>query len=145
MVVKIIADSGTQITVTSPPGKGTVDITVTTKAGTSPSAAAARFSYTQTDNKIATTTALSSSAGPSAAGQVRFTARVSPASGTRTPTGTVTFFDGGTQIGTATLDSSGTATITTAASPLAGGAQITASYSSDQNFAASTRSLTVIG
>ena len=42
----IIADSGTQITVTSPPGKGTVTLTVTTPAGTSPVTTAGRYAYT---------------------------------------------------------------------------------------------------
>jgi hypothetical protein len=42
----ITADSGTQITVTSPPGKGTVTLTVTTPAGTSPVTAAGHFAYT---------------------------------------------------------------------------------------------------
>ena len=42
----ITADSGTQITVTSPPGKGTVTITVTTPAGISPITAAGHYAYT---------------------------------------------------------------------------------------------------
>ena len=42
---KITADSGNQITVTSPPGKGTVDITVTTPGGTSVATVADRFTY----------------------------------------------------------------------------------------------------
>ena len=60
---------------------------------------------TQTVNKGATTTALTSSAEPQRFGQsVTFTATVSvttPASGT--PTGTVTFKDGATTLGTGTL------------------------------------------
>ncbi len=42
----VTADSGTQVTATSPPGKGTVDITVTTPAGTSAATAADNFTYT---------------------------------------------------------------------------------------------------
>ena len=42
----IAADSGTQITVTSPPGAGTVPITVTTPAGTSRATAAGHYAYT---------------------------------------------------------------------------------------------------
>jgi len=42
----IVADSSTQITVTSPPGTGTVPITVTTPAGTSSSVPVGRFTYT---------------------------------------------------------------------------------------------------
>ena len=60
---------------------------------------------TQTVNQGATTTSLGSSANPSVFGQsVTFTATVaaaSPASGT--PTGTVTFKDGATTLGTGTL------------------------------------------
>jgi serine/threonine-protein kinase len=85
-----------------------------------------------------TTTALSSSANPSVAGKkVTFTAtvRVNPP-GTGTPAGTVRFSDGGTLIGTATLDGSGVATITTSALAV-GTHTITASYGGDQNFNAS--------
>ena len=42
---KITADTGTQVTVTSPPGQGTVDITVTTPSGTSALTSADRFTY----------------------------------------------------------------------------------------------------
>ncbi len=135
-------DSGAQITATSPPGTGTVHITVTTPAGTSAATAADQFSYTQTATTT-TTTALASSANPSTVGQaVTFTATVSANSpGTGTPTGTVTFADDGSQIGTATLNSDGTATIATSALAV-GGHAITASYGGDQNFTASTGSLT---
>lgn len=52
----------------------------------------------------ATTTTLVSSLNPSQDGQsVTFTATVSPTSGTGKPTGTVTFYDGTTIIGTGTL------------------------------------------
>ena len=42
---RIISDSSTQITVTSPAGKGTVYITVTTAAGTSAATAACEYTY----------------------------------------------------------------------------------------------------
>jgi hypothetical protein len=132
-------DSGTQITATSPPGTGTVHITVTTPAGTSAATAADQFGYRQTTT-TPTTMALSSSANPSAEGHaVTFTATVRPASGSGTPTGTVTFSDGGSQIGTTKLDSSGTATITRSLG--VGSHAITASYGGDRNFTASTGSL----
>ena len=44
---KIVADSGTQITVVSPAGSGTVNITVTTAGGTSAITAADRFTYVE--------------------------------------------------------------------------------------------------
>src|SRR5882757_5204956 len=82
-------------------------------------------------------TTLISSLNPSALGQaVTFTAMVKSASGTGTPTGTVTFNDGATVLGPGTL-SGGTATFIT--SGLAGGVHsITAVYGGDANFAGST-------
>jgi hypothetical protein len=72
---------------------------------------------------------------------VTFTATVSAvAPGTGTPTGTVTFLDGGSPIGTGTL-SGGLATFTISA--LAVGSHIiTTSYGGDGNFNGSTGSLT---
>src|SRR5882762_8908279 len=82
-------------------------------------------------------TTLISSLNPSALGQaVTFTATVKPASGSGTPTGTVTFQDAATTLGTGTL-SGGTATLATSA--LVGGVHsITAVYGGDANFASST-------
>src|SRR5207244_1120199 len=88
----------------------------------------------------AASTVLASSANPSVVGQsVTFTATVTATtSGAGTPTGTVTFKDGTTALGTSTL-SGGSATFSTAA--LAAGTHtITAVYSGDTNFAASTSS-----
>lgn len=96
---------------------------------------------TQTVNQASTTTTLTSSANPSAAGQViTFTATVAAVSpGAGVPTGTVTFMDGTTTLGTGTLDASGRATFQT--STLAQGTHsITATYSGDPNFVASTSS-----
>ena len=84
-----------------------------------------------------TSTTLSSSVNPSSVGQaVTFTATVTGASGT--PTGTVTFFDGGTAIGTATL-AAGAASFTTSSLTL-GAHNITASYGGSAGSAASTSS-----
>ena len=93
---------------------------------------------TQIVNQDSTTTKLASSANPSVYGQtVTFTATVSAASpGSGTPTGSVTFYDGTTDLGTGTL-SSGTASFTI--STLAVGANsITGVYSGDSNFMTST-------
>ncbi len=127
-------DSTTQITATAPPGTGTVDITVFAGGGTSATSAADRFTYTL----VGSTTALSSSPNPSSGGQaVTFTAQVT---GVR-PTGTVTFFDGGTSIGTATVVA-GTATMTTS-SLTVGSHSITARYSGDGTNAASTSAVLI--
>jgi minor extracellular serine protease Vpr len=83
-----------------------------------------------------TTTTLNSSLNPSTYGQaVTFTANVSSTAGT--PTGTVTFLDDGTtQLGTASLDSSGNASLTTSLLT-ADGHSITVSYAGNTSFAAS--------
>ena len=68
---------------------------------------------------------------------VTFTATVAPMSGSGIPTGSVTFSDGATQIGTGTLNSSGTATLSTSSLGV-GSHSVTAVYSGDTNFSAST-------
>lgn len=83
----------------------------------------------------ATTTVLVSSINPSAPGQaVTFTATVT--SGGDTPSGTVSFNDGGAAIGSATL-AGGIATLTTSALT-AGTHTITAAYAGNGNFKTST-------
>jgi hypothetical protein len=93
----------------------------------------------QTVAKDATTTSLTTSIGTVFAGiSVTFTSVVARADGA-IPTGTVTFLDGTTAIGTATLNATGTATLTTSA--LAGGSHaISAGYGGDANDLTSTSS-----
>ena len=67
---------------------------------------------------------------------VTLTAAVSSQSGTTTPTGTVTFMNGSTTLGTGTLNGSGVATLSTSSLP-AGADSITASYGGDSNDASS--------
>jgi len=87
-----------------------------------------------------TKTSLTSSLNPSTSGQsVTFTATVTAAAGT--PTGTVTFSDGSTVLGTGSL-SSGKATYTTKLLSV-GSHPITASYSGDTNNDVSTSNLVV--
>ena len=85
-----------------------------------------------------TATALTSSPNPSSFGQaVTFTATVTSHFFKFQPTGTVTFFDGTTNIGKSPLNGSGVATLTT--STLAVGTHsMTATYNGDANFTAST-------
>jgi uncharacterized repeat protein (TIGR01451 family) len=99
-------------------------------------------SVTQTVNKADTTTAVTSSMNPALPGQsVMLTAAVSPVvPGSGTPTGTLTFFDGGNPINSGTL-SSGVATFTTSSLTI-GNHAITASYGGDGNFNISSGSLT---
>ncbi len=91
----------------------------------------------QTMAKAATATSLATSNASVFAGvSVTFTSVVSRTDGV-IPTGTVTFLDGSATIGTATLNGTGTATLTT--SGLAGGAHsISAVYGGDANSLTST-------
>jgi hypothetical protein len=84
----------------------------------------------------ATTTSLSSSLNPAAVGAaVTFTAKVTSTTGT--PTGSVTFKDGATTLGTGVLDATASATLAT--NTLAAGSHsIIAIYSGDSSYATST-------
>jgi hypothetical protein len=100
----------------------------------------------QSVGKDSVSVALSSVPNPSTFGQaVTFTVQVLPSAsggvpGTTTPTGTITFNDGGLVLGTATLDSSGSATFTV--STLTPGSHtITAVYGGDANFSRGSSNL----
>lgn len=84
------------------------------------------------------TTSLTSSPNPSAFGQaVTFTATVTSDGFKSVPTGSVSFFDGTTNIGNSNLNSKGVATL--ASSTLEVGTHtMTATYNGDSNFAPST-------
>jgi predicted secreted protein len=91
----------------------------------------------------ATTTALAASASSALIGtSLTFTATVTT-KGSTAPTGTVTFKDGSTTLGTGTLNGSGVATYTTAALAL-GSHSITASYAGDTNNAPSASSAVTV-
>ncbi|HZS46115.1 MAG TPA: Ig-like domain repeat protein [Blastocatellia bacterium] len=116
---------------------GTHSITAT--YGGSAVHAGSSGSATLTVNKANTTSVLVSSQNPSIFGQsVTFTVTVSAvAPGSGIPTGTVTFLDGATPIGTATLDASGVASISTSSLSI-GTHSISTSYPGDGNFNGST-------
>ena len=91
---------------------------------------------TQTVNQSSSTTGVTSSLNPSTYGAVvTFTATVSGVGGT--PTGTVTFKDGATTLGSGTLNGSGQTTLSVNSLSV-GSHSITAAYSGDANFPAST-------
>ena len=97
----------------------------------------AKFAFGQGPvTPFADTTTLSSSPSSSTVGQmVAFTATVTPNAGsTGTPTGTVTFDEGTTVLGTALLGADGTASFSLATLAV-GSHTITADYSGDANFA----------
>jgi hypothetical protein len=93
---------------------------------------------------VATTTSLAASATTVTIGtSVTFTATVKPASGTAEPTGTVTFKDGTTTLGTGSVNGSGVASYTTSSLSVATHT-ITAVYSGDTNFSGSTSSAVTV-
>ncbi len=97
---------------------------------------AAGLRYTNTPF-AQTVTAVSTSLNPSVYGQlVTFTATVSPQI-IGTPTGTVTFMDGSTTLGTGTLNGSGVVTFQTSALSV-GSNTITAVYGGNADFTTST-------
>jgi Big-like domain-containing protein len=107
-------------------------------SGDSTYAASTSSILTQTVNGalIATTTSLTSQPNSSTYGQsVGFTAFVGSSSGT--PTGTVTFLDGATTLGSSALDASGFATLSVS-SLSAGTHTITARYNGNSTFSSST-------
>jgi hypothetical protein len=93
---------------------------------------------------LPTSTSLAASAASITAGQsVTFTAQVTAPEGNTPPTGTVTFSDGTTSLGTGTLNSSGQATYSTS-SLAVGSHAITAAYAGSSPFAASTSSAVTV-
>jgi streptogramin lyase len=130
-------DAAGRATLTVALGVGVHNITVdfdgnaTFTASTSPA-------VTETVNpqaRATTSVALRSSVNPAAFGQVEaLTAKVTSPAGT--PSGTVTFFDGGTWLGSVPLDASGDAVLNEAFS--VGVHHLTASYGGNAAFAAST-------
>ncbi len=139
----IAVDSAGNIYVTGHASPGNFPIQnalQSTQGGGAGDAFIAKFAFGQGQvTTSADTTTLRSSQSSSTLGQmVTFTASVAPAAGTTaTPTGTVSFEEGTTVLGTATLGTSGTATFSVA-SLAAGSHTITAAYGGDANFATSS-------
>ncbi len=128
------------ITVTNARPGGTFGIVVT---ATDNCGASSTQTVNLTVNRIFTAVALNIAAGPYIAGQpVNFTATVTGTAGS-VPTGTVTFFDGATALGTATLSANGQAALTTGALT-AGAKQITAVYNGDGTYHPATSAASVI-
>jgi hypothetical protein len=133
-----VGPGGTATFTTSTLSAGTHTVTAT-YSGDNNFFASSSSAITQTVNSgvVGTTTTLSSSANPSVFGQsVTFTATVTPTSGSGTPTGTVTFSDGASSIGSGTL-SGGQATFTTSSLSV-GLHSITATYGGSAGFTGST-------
>jgi hypothetical protein len=96
-----------------------------------------------TNGLASTATSLAASSTKITLGQaVKFTATVAPQSGTAAPTGSVIFIDGTTQIGSSTLN--GTSAAFSTPNLTVGTHQITAIYSGDSNYAASTSAVSSV-
>jgi hypothetical protein len=113
--------------------------TITATYASDPLFTASSGSTVQTvQNSFTTTTTVSSSANPSVFSQpVTFTATVTSSGGV--PSGTVTFKDGATTLGTSTLDGAGHATLTISTLAVASHS-ITAAYNGSSGFNTSTSS-----
>src|SRR5439155_7884336 len=135
----VALNASRQATLTlSTPAIGSHSITAV-YAGDSNFTASTSPALNQVVNAASTTTTLTSSANPSLTGQsVTFTATVAAvAPGSGIASGSITFKDGSTVLGTATLNASGQATFSTSALSVATHS-ISAVYGGDGNFAAST-------
>ena len=132
---RVRADGQGGFTTTYPVGEDDFHTSLRVTAVGLASGRVARHRFTD-GQKAATTTRVTSSANPSVYGQsVTLTATVT--GGARTPTGTVTFLDGGTSIGTGTVNASGQATLTKSTLAVRSHT-ITARYAGDSRNAAST-------
>ena len=115
---------------------GTHPITATYAGDTNFVGSSTTTTISQVVNKAPTSLSLGSSVNPSTSGQsVTFTATIHPTTGSG-ETGTITFFDNGTPIGTGGV-SGGTATLTTSTLGV-GSHPITATYGGDGNFVGSS-------
>ncbi|HJV09230.1 MAG TPA: heavy metal translocating P-type ATPase, partial [Acidimicrobiales bacterium] len=122
-------------------GVGTHDLTA--RYGGDANFASSDAAAEQVVNAAPTTVALASSANPSTLGRPVTFEAVLRATGLRPPSGTVTFAAGGEALGTAAIDGDARATIVAAA--LGGGSlAVTATYSGDHDFAASSAALTQV-
>lgn len=129
--------SGT-LTVTAPLAAGSHSI-VASYGGNSSDGASSSSPLTLTVNPVATTTTVGASPNPASHGNtVTISAQVTPTSGSGLePSGSVSFVDGSSPLGSATLTTAGVATISI--NSLARGThQITASYGADANHLGST-------
>jgi len=134
-----LGSSGTATLTTSSLAAGPHTITVSYPgdAGFSPNVSAG---LTQAISLASSTVALASAPAPSVFGQsVTFTVTVTSPAGT--PTGSVSFADGVTALGSGTLNASGVATLTTTALAV-GSHPVVASYPGDANHASGTSSTT---
>jgi len=138
--------SSASVTTVTPLPVGTQTINVTYPGDTSFNSGSGSLGYTVYADP--TTTTLVTSANPATFGQsIRYTASVSAnLPGAGTPTGSVTFFDGATSLGSVALTGAATDTAILAVNNLAAGSNhsITAKYLGNVDFKSSTSSPPII-
>jgi hypothetical protein len=144
----ISATAGAATCTTSALGIGSHSVSASYSGDGNFTGSTASSPIVKTVGKAATTTTLTAPASPPVKGQsVTFTAAVAvTAPGAGTPTGTVTFFDGATRLGTGSLGAvSGQVQGSFATSSLAEGRHtITATYAGDGDFTTSTSSASTV-
>ena len=103
---------------------------------TASASGATSATFALTNDKLSTTTSVTSAPNPSVYNQaVTFTATVSSTQGI--PDGVVTFYDNGVILGSGSLNASGQVTLTTAGLAAGTHPTITASYGGSTNYTAS--------
>ena len=118
---------------------GTHSITATYGGDSGDFGSTSAAAISQVVQDATTLTVVSASVNPSVAGaKVTFTAAVTVTAGGGVPTGSVSFFNGTTLMGTGTLNGTGAATYSTATLPVGGPYLITANYAGDTNNTGST-------
>jgi Big-like domain-containing protein/centrosomal CEP192-like protein/HYDIN/CFA65/VesB family protein len=136
--VALNSAGGATYTGTAPAATGNLSISAAYQ-GSAQFAVSDSNTLTETLTAIATTTTLTASPNPiTQGGQVTLTATVTPASGAASPTGTVSFYNGATLIGTASL-SGDSASLHISSLP-AGTDLLTATYSGSATFSSSSSS-----
>jgi uncharacterized membrane protein len=139
----LVAGAASYSTSTLAAGTHSITVTYSGDSNFATSTSAAISLTVSASAKINTTTSLYASAENVTSGtNITFTAKVAPQSGSGTPTGTVSFLDAQSQIGSAAL-AAGSAQFSTM-SLAAGTHTITAAYSGDANNNASTSAATSV-
>ena len=134
------ANSGTFAGTLTFPGAGAWVVTAAYSGDSNVNATQEQQQVTVDSTEATTMTLTSNAPTMPVGGSVTFTAQVSSTVTLKVPTGTATFMDGSTSLGTANLDSYGIAKLTTTG--LSGGAHsITANYSGDSIFRSSSASI----
>jgi hypothetical protein len=128
--------SGVATLTTTSPAAGTYSLTAQ-YSGNANFLSSTSAAVSVTVNAQATTASLTASPNPVATGQTLTLTAAVQGSGSTAPAGTVSFLSGTTLLGTATLNSSGVATLSTT-SPAAGTYSLTAQYAGNANFLSST-------